>query len=59
MEEFGRLVEVVARLRRECPWDRKQTHESIRPYLIEEAYEVAEAIGSGDDGELKEELGDL
>ena len=59
MREFGELVEVMARLRRECPWDRKQTHRSIRPYLIEEAYEVAEAIEEEDDRALKEELGDL
>jgi tetrapyrrole methylase family protein / MazG family protein len=51
----------MARLRAPggCPWDREQTHASIKPYLIEEAYEVAEAIDSGDDGELRGELGDL
>jgi len=59
MREFDELVEVMARLRRDCPWDSKQTHKSIRPYLIEEAYEVAEAIEEGDDRALKEELGDL
>ena len=42
-----------------CPWDGEQTHETIKPYLIEEAYEVLEAIDSGDDGELCGELGDL
>lgn len=42
-----------------CPWDRDQTHASIKPYTIEEAHEVAEAIDSGDDGELCAELGDL
>ena len=42
-----------------CPWDKKQTHESLKPYLIEEAYEVIEAIDSGDDSKLSEELGDL
>ena len=42
-----------------CPWDREQTHISLKPYLIEEAYEVIEAIDKGDDEHLKEELGDL
>jgi tetrapyrrole methylase family protein/MazG family protein len=42
-----------------CPWDGEQTHESIKPYLIEEAYEVLEAIDSNDDDELRTELGDL
>jgi len=55
-EEF---VAIVRRLRKECPWDREQTHESIRQNLIEEAYEVIDAIDSGDIGELKKELGDL
>jgi len=46
-------------LRRRCEWDAAQTHESLRPYLIEEAHEVDEALQSGDDGRLREELGDL
>lgn len=54
------LVQVMDRLRRECPWDRKQTHESLVPYLVEEAYEVLETIHEGDFGApLREELGDL
>jgi tetrapyrrole methylase family protein/MazG family protein len=55
------IFEVVARLRAPggCPWDREQTHESLRPYLLEETYELLEAIDSGDDAKLKEELGDL
>ncbi|MGI5154507.1 MazG family protein [Microbispora sp. CA-102843] len=54
------LVQVMDRLRRECPWDRKQTHESLVPYLVEEAYEVLETIHQGDYGPpLREELGDL
>src|SRR5487761_406732 len=55
------LFEVVARLRAPdgCPWDREQTHESLRPYLLEETYELLEAIDSGDDAKIKEELGDL
>ncbi len=42
-----------------CPWDREQTHQSLKPYLLEETYEVLEAIDSGSDGQLTEELGDL
>jgi tetrapyrrole methylase family protein/MazG family protein len=55
------LFEVVARLRAPggCPWDRQQTHESLRPYLLEETYELLEAIDSGDDAKMKEELGDV
>jgi len=55
------LFEVVARLRAPggCPWDREQTHESLRPYLLEETYELLEAIDAGDDAKMKEELGDL
>ena len=61
MEEFDRLVEIMARLRAPggCPWDREQDHRSIRRYVIEEAYEVAEAIDRGDPRELMAELGDL
>src|SRR4029078_9622209 len=46
-------------LRARCDWDAAQTHESLRPYLIEEAYEVDDAIRAGDDSQLREELGDL
>ncbi|GAC1300004.1 MAG: hypothetical protein NVSMB19_05710 [Vulcanimicrobiaceae bacterium] len=53
------LIEVMARLRSTCPWDREQTHESLVPYLIEETYEVADAIELHSDGDLCEELGDL
>src|ERR1700720_2544765 len=55
------IFEVVARLRAPdgCPWDREQTHESLRPYLLEETYELLEAIDSGDATKVKEELGDL
>ncbi|MER6946392.1 MazG family protein [Nonomuraea sp. NPDC000554] len=53
------LVAVMDRLRVECPWDRKQTHESLVPYLLEEAYEVLETIEQGDYPALREELGDL
>ena len=60
-ERFGELVEIMARLRAPggCPWDREQTHESIKPYLLEETYEVLEAIDDGDPAKLREELGDL
>jgi MazG family protein len=58
---FEKLVEVQARLRAPdgCPWDRKQTHQSLRPYLLEEAYEVLEALDLGEDRKLASELGDL
>ncbi|MBO6525199.1 MAG: nucleoside triphosphate pyrophosphohydrolase [Balneolaceae bacterium] len=57
--KFEDLVELVAILRRECPWDRKQTHLSIKDNLIEEAYEAIEALDNGDFDEFKKELGDL
>ena len=55
------IFEVVHRLRQPdgCPWDREQTHESLRPYLLEETYELLEAIDAGDDAKMMEELGDL
>jgi tetrapyrrole methylase family protein/MazG family protein len=58
---FERLIAMQARLRapKGCPWDIEQTHLSLRTYLIEEAYEVLEALESGDDGKFAEELGDL
>lgn len=61
MESFDELIAIMARLRAPggCPWDREQTHRSIRKYVIEEAYEVAEAIDSDDPSELCAELGDL
>jgi nucleoside triphosphate diphosphatase len=52
-------VELMKDLRRRCEWDAAQTHESLRPYLLEEAYEVDDAIRSGNDVLLREELGDL
>ena len=60
-EVFVALVEIMARLRGEngCPWDREQTSESIKPYLVEETYEVLEAIDEQDPVKLREELGDL
>ncbi len=58
---FEALQEVIARLRAPdgCPWDRKQTHRSLRPYLLEETYEVLDALDREDPEALKEELGDL
>jgi MazG family protein len=58
---FEKLVAVQARLRAPggCPWDREQTHQSLRTYLIEEAYEVLEALESGNDTKFAEEMGDL
>jgi len=52
-------LELMRDLRRRCEWDAAQTHESLRPYLIEEAYEVDDAIRSGNDDALRSELGDL
>ena len=56
-----RLRNIVARLRSPdgCPWDREQTHQSLEPHLIEECYELIDAINAGEDEEIKEELGDL
>ena len=60
-ELFESLVEIIATLRGEngCPWDREQTHSSLKSTLIEETYETVEGINSGDPDKLKEELGDL
>jgi tetrapyrrole methylase family protein/MazG family protein len=60
-EAFGRLVAVMAKLRSPegCPWDREQTHASLARNLLEETYEVLEAIDAGDHAALREELGDL
>ncbi|OYO08066.1 nucleoside triphosphate pyrophosphohydrolase [Enemella evansiae] len=57
--ELDRLVAVMARLRVDCPWDARQTHRSLVHYLIEETGEVVDAIETGDDTDLREELGDL
>jgi tetrapyrrole methylase family protein / MazG family protein len=56
---LNQLLEVMARLRAQCPWDKEQTHRSLMPYLIEEAYEVIDTIEAEDKVKLKEELGDL
>ncbi|GAB4388954.1 MAG: nucleoside triphosphate pyrophosphohydrolase [Thermodesulfovibrionales bacterium] len=57
--DFQEFVKIMEALRRECPWDREQTRESLKPYIIEEAYELVEAIDEGDPAKVKEELGDL
>ncbi len=61
MSQFDELVEIMSRLRSPggCPWDREQTHRTLKPYLIEEAYEVLDAVDGGDDRDLREELGDV
>ena len=59
MEAFGRLLDVMDRLRAECPWDRKQTNESLRPNTIEETYELCDALIRDDQHEICKELGDV
>ena len=59
LEAFGRLLDVMDKLRVECPWDAKQTNESLRTNTIEEVYELCEAIIKNDDYEIKKELGDI
>ncbi len=54
-----RLVAVMDRLRTECPWDAKQTHATLAPYLLEESYEALDALQSGDQAALRDELGDV
>ena len=58
-DTLGRALALVRLLRDRCPWDAKQTARSLRPYLLEEAHEAAEAINVGDDASLQKELGDL
>ena len=59
LQAFGRILDVLDELREKCPWDRKQTNESLRPQTIEEVYELNGAILSGDERELSKELGDV
>lgn len=59
MKAFGRLLDVQHRLRKECPWDRKQTMDSLRPNTIEETFELADALTRHDYNEIKKELGDV
>ncbi|MGB1037825.1 MAG: nucleoside triphosphate pyrophosphohydrolase [Bacteroidia bacterium] len=59
LEAFGRLLKIMDELREQCPWDKKQTNESLRHLTIEETYELSDAILEGDNEEIKKELGDL
>ena len=59
LEAFGRLLDVLDRLRKECPWDRKQTNESLRPNTIEETYELCDALMKNDKRNVCKELGDV
>src|SRR4030067_2236849 len=59
--DFQELLNIMQKLRGDkgCPWDKEQTRESLKPFILEEAYELIEAIESGDPEKMKEELGDL
>lgn len=59
MKAFGRLLDILDELRVKCPWDRKQTNESLRTNTIEETYELSDALMREDNNEIKKELGDL
>ena len=59
LQAFGRLLDIMNTLREECPWDKKQTFESLRHLTIEETYELGDAILDNDLDEIKNELGDL
>jgi XTP/dITP diphosphohydrolase len=59
MKAFGRLLDILDELRVKCPWDRKQTNESLRSNTIEETYELCDAIIRGNDADIEKELGDL
>ena len=59
MEAFGRLLDVMDNLREKCPWDRKQTYESLRPNTIEETFELCDALIRHDDTNICKELGDV
>ena len=59
MEAFGRFLDILDELREKCPWDRKQTNESLRPNTIEEVYELCDALINDDDTNICKELGDV
>ncbi len=59
MVEFDEFINIMRRLRKECPWDKEQTHESLKKHFIEEAYEALDAIDRGNYDDLKGELGDV
>jgi XTP/dITP diphosphohydrolase len=59
LESFGKLLKIMDELREKCPWDRKQTYETLRTLTIEETYELADAIINSDEKEMSKELGDI
>ena len=61
LSNFSRLLDIMSRLRADdgCPWDREQSHDTLKQHLIEEAYELIDAIDDGDDEFIKDELGDV
>lgn len=59
MKEFDEFVSIMKRLRKECPWDKEQTHESLKKHFVEEAYEALDAVDRKNFNDLKEELGDV
>lgn len=59
LEAFSRLLDIQEELREKCPWDRKQTNESLRPHTIEEVFELCDAIMNGDSVEIQKEMGDV
>ncbi len=59
VEAFGRLLDILDELREKCPWDKKQTMDSLRPLTLEETYELSDAIMNSDDKEISKELGDI
>jgi len=59
MMAFGRLLDVLEQLRKKCPWDKKQTNDSLRPNTIEEVYELCDALARGDEHDTMKELGDV
>jgi XTP/dITP diphosphohydrolase len=59
MKAFGRLLDVLDQLREKCPWDKKQTNESLRPNTIEETYELCDALARNDEHDVMKELGDV
>ena len=59
MEAYGRFLDILSELRQKCPWDRKQTNQSLRPNTIEEVYELCDALSQNDTNEICKELGDV
>ena len=59
LKAFGRMLDVLDTLREKCPWDRKQTNESLRPNTIEETYELCDALLKDDEPNICKELGDV